>query len=204
MNTVTEHPHGEPGHHHRHLPDADVRLRRPAARHVHEPRASGTMLHRRTSRSACRMSSCRCCRSCSQMDQAAAGGRDGPGLHAGAGVLQSRSCRRSCPASSPGMIMAFTLSLDDFVISYFTSGNGFADAADPHLQHDEKDRHARRCTPWRPSSSSSSSRCCCMTNLVDDDDTPAHPRRPPCQAARASPPAPSDKRQRPPLRDAPP
>jgi len=29
------------------------------------------------------------------------------------------------PGVITGMIMAFTLSLDDFVISYFTSGNGF-------------------------------------------------------------------------------
>ena len=41
------------------------------------------------------------------------------------------------PGIVTGMIMAFTLSLDDFVISYFTAGNGF------HLQHDEKDRHAQ-------------------------------------------------------------
>ena len=29
------------------------------------------------------------------------------------------------PGVITGLIMAFTLSLDDFVISYFTSGNGF-------------------------------------------------------------------------------
>lgn len=29
------------------------------------------------------------------------------------------------PGIVTGMIMAFTLSLDDFVISYFTTGNGF-------------------------------------------------------------------------------
>lgn len=29
------------------------------------------------------------------------------------------------PGIVTGMIMAFTLSLDDFVISYFTAGNGF-------------------------------------------------------------------------------
>jgi len=29
------------------------------------------------------------------------------------------------PGIVTGLIMAFTLSLDDFVISYFTSGNGF-------------------------------------------------------------------------------
>ena len=29
------------------------------------------------------------------------------------------------PGVLTGMIMAFTLSLDDFVISYFTAGNGF-------------------------------------------------------------------------------
>lgn len=33
-------------------------------------------------------------------------------------------CLRLCPVSS-GLIMAFTLSLDDFVISYFTTGSGF-------------------------------------------------------------------------------
>ena len=46
------------------------------------------------------------------------------------------------PGIVTGAIMAFTLSLDDFVISYFTSGNGFRNAAHSHLRNDQKDRHA--------------------------------------------------------------
>ena len=42
-----------------------------------------------------------------------------------AGLLESRAAGDPARRRRPGMIMAFTLSLDDFVISYFTSGNGF-------------------------------------------------------------------------------
>ena len=41
------------------------------------------------------------------------------------------------PGIVTGMIMAFTLSIDDFVISYFTKRH-HADAAHLHLFHDEK------------------------------------------------------------------
>ena len=52
------------------------------------------------------------------------------------------------PGIVTGMIMAFTLSLDDFVISYFTAGNGFQTL--PIRIYNMTKRPSRpRCTRWR-------------------------------------------------------
>lgn len=64
------------------------------------------------------------------------------------------------PGIITGMIMAFTLSLDDFVISYFTQGSGFQ-TLPIRIYNMTKRPSRRRCTPWRRSFSSSSWRCCC-------------------------------------------
>lgn len=66
------------------------------------------------------------------------------------------------PGVITGLIMAFTLSLDDFVITYFTQGNGFQDPAHPHLQYDQKDRDAEDVRPGDRSSSLCCWRCCCF------------------------------------------
>ena len=68
--------------------------------------------------------SCRCCRSSSQMD------RSLPEAAMDLGCTPVRAFFKVelpeiMPGIVTGMIMAFTLSLDDFVISYFTAGNGF-------------------------------------------------------------------------------
>ena len=40
-------------------------------------------------------------------------------------------CRPSCPASSPAALLAFTLSVDEFIIAYFTAGAGSASTTLP-------------------------------------------------------------------------
>ena len=47
------------------------------------------------------------------------------GLHAAPGLFQGRPCHEIMPGIVSGAIMAFTMSLDDFVISYFVYGPRF-------------------------------------------------------------------------------
>ena len=65
--------------------------------------------------------------------------------------------RVTFPLLAPGIVagamLAFTLSLDDFVISFFTSGPVLGDAAAVHLRLAAPRHHARRSTPYPPSCS---------------------------------------------------
>ena len=51
-------------------------------------------------------------------------GGPGPGRHAGVGRFSRWCSRISCPACSSGFLLAFTMSLDDFIITHFTKGAG--------------------------------------------------------------------------------
>lgn len=90
------------------------------------------------------------------------------------------------PGIITGMIMAFTLSLDDFVISYFTQGSGFQTLPIRHLQHDEKNRHAEDVR-------AGNDHFLCHSGAAAADQPrrrgrhAAHPRRPPRQARGVSP-----------------
>lgn len=54
------------------------------------------------------------------------------------------------PGIVSGFLMALTYSIDDFVISYFTSGHDLADASGGHLQHDKKTGHTDHLCAFYP------------------------------------------------------
>ena len=65
------------------------------------------------------------------------GGRPRPGRRLVDDHLAHPAAAARARASRPAALLAFTLSIDDFVITFFVAGPGSDHAADPHLQHDQ-------------------------------------------------------------------